>query len=232
MIQLRRSGERGYFDHGWLKSFHTFSFSEYYDPKFMGFSVLRVINQDWVAPGEGFPSHPHKDMEIVTYMLEGTLEHKDSTGGRGQIKKGEIQRMTAGSGIAHSEFNASPTEPAELIQIWIQPAKKGLPPTYEQKAVSDQEKRGKFVPIISPAGGKGVMQINQDASIWAALLDDSDRAVLDLAPGRKAWVHVAKGSVKLNGKPLNEGDGAAVVDEGKLDFTEGKKADILVFDVA
>ncbi len=233
MITLRKSGERGYADHGWLKSFHTFSFANYYDPQHMGFRALRVINDDRVAPSMGFPTHGHRDMEIVTYVLAGALEHKDSMGNGSVIRPGEVQRMSAGTGVTHSEYNASPKDTVHLLQIWILPTKEGDKPGYEQKTFGDAEKRGKLRLVASPDGADGSVTIHQDAHIYASVLDKSSTVSLDLKPGRHAWVHVARGSAALNGTPLKAGDGAAVSDEKRIELT-GSEADseILVFELA
>ena len=210
MINIRRSNERGGGDFGWLNTRHTFSFDQYHDPRFMGFRSLRVINEDRVAPGEGFPTHPHRDMEIITYILHGALEHKDSLGTGSVIRPGDGQRMSAGRGIRHSEMNPSPTEAAHLLQIWIMPDRAGHEPSYEQKAFPDEEKRGKLRLIAGPDGKDGSVTIHQDARLYVTLLSPGQEVTHALAKGRHAWLQVAKGAVELNGKPLKQGDGAAV----------------------
>jgi hypothetical protein len=232
LIQIRHSEERGGGDHGWLKTRHTFSFSEYWDPKWMGFRSLRVINEDWVAPGNGFPTHPHRDMEIITYILEGKLEHKDSLGTGSVILPGDGQRMTAGSGIRHSEFNPSTKEPAHLLQIWIQPEKAGLQPSYEQKAFPEGEKRGKLRVIASRDAQDGSVKINQDAKLYVSLLKPGEEVSHEFGRGRHGWVQVARGAVELNGKKLSQGDGAAISEEKKLSIKGSEDAEVLLFDLA
>jgi len=232
MINIRHSNERGGGDYGWLNTRHTFSFDQYYDPRFMGFRSLRVINEDRVAPGGGFPTHPHRDMEIITYILEGALEHKDSLGTGSVIRPGDGQRMSAGRGIRHSEMNASKTAPVHLLQIWIMPDRSGYEPSYEQKTFADEEKRGKLRLIASPDGEDGSVTIHQDARLYVSLLSRDQEVAHDLAKGRYAWLQVAKGAVELNGKRLDQGDGAAVSDEQKLNIKGLKNAEILLFDLA
>jgi redox-sensitive bicupin YhaK (pirin superfamily) len=232
MIDIRRSAERGGGDYGWLKTRHTFSFDTYYDPKFTSFRSLRVMNEDWVQPGQGFPMHPHRDMEIITYILEGALEHKDSMGTGSIVHPGDGQRMSAGSGVRHSEANPSRTDPVHLLQIWIMPERRGIEPSYEQKAFPEAEKRGKLRLIASPDGGDGSVTIHQDARLYVSLLAPGQQVTHDLDKKRYAWFQVAKGAVELNGKSLNQGDGAAVNDEQKLAITGAKDAEILLFDLA
>jgi hypothetical protein len=232
MIQIRKSQERGGGDHGWLKTHHTFSFNDYWDPEWMGFRSLRVINEDWVAPNHGFPTHPHRDMEIITYLLEGRLEHQDSLGTGSVILPGDGQRMTAGSGIRHSEFNPSTTEPARLLQIWIQPEKSGLQPGYEQKSFAEDEKRGRLRLIASRQGQDGSVKINQDAELYVSLLQPGERVTHEFGPGRHGWVQVARGAVELNGKKLDQGDGAAISQEKKLSIAGAADAELLLFDLA
>ncbi len=232
MITIRPSHERGGGDYGWLNTRHSFSFDQYYDPRHMGFRSLRVINEDVVAPAAGFPTHPHRDMEIITYVLQGALEHKDSLGTGSVIRPGDGQRMSAGSGIRHSEANPSTTDPVHLLQIWIMPSQKGIAPSYEQKAFPEADKRGKLRVIASPDGREGSVTINQDASLYVSLLDPDQTVTHQLAPGRYAWVQVAKGEVALNGKVLKQGDGAAVTDETKLTLKGIQDAEILLFDLA
>ena len=233
MITVRRSQERGGADHGWLNTRHTFSFDTYYDPRHMHFRALRVINEDVVQPGQGFPTHPHRDMEIITYVLEGALEHKDSLGNGSIIRPGDGQRMSAGTGILHSEFNASKTEPVHLLQIWVMPESKGIEPGYEQKAFPETEKRGRLKLIAARKGQNGAVTVHQDVSLYVALLDNKQKVEHTLNPGRHAWLQVAKGSVELNGKRLEQGDGAAVSDEQKLALAGAQDgSEILLFDLA
>ena len=232
MITIRHSNERGGGDYGWLNTRHTFSFDTYYDPKFMGFRSLRVINEDWVQPGQGFPMHPHRDMEIITYLLDGALEHKDSMGNGSIIRPGDGQRMSAGSGVRHSEANPSKTDPAHLLQIWIMPDKPGHEPSYEQKTFPDKEKSGRLRLIASPDGKDSSVTIHQDAQLYVSLLEPGQEVKHQLDKGRYAWLQVAKGAVELNGKSLNQGDGAAISNEPKLAIKGTKKAEILLFDLA
>jgi redox-sensitive bicupin YhaK (pirin superfamily) len=232
MITIRPSNERGGGDYGWLKTRHTFSFSDYSDSKWMGFRSLRVINEDWVAPGSGFPTHPHRDMEIITYVLSGKLEHKDSLGTGSVILPGDGQRMTAGRGIRHSEANASATESVHLLQIWILPDKSGHEPGYEQKSFPESEKRGKFRLIASNDGAEGSVKINQDAKLFVTLLAPGEEVSQSLGGKRSAWLQVAKGEIELNGKRLKQGDGAAISDEAKLKVKAIEQAEVLLFDLA
>jgi redox-sensitive bicupin YhaK (pirin superfamily) len=231
MINLRRAKERGHFNFGWLDTYHTFSFGDYYDPRFMGFRDLRVINEDWVHPGHGFPTHGHRDMEIVTYVLEGGLEHKDSIGTGSVIRPGEVQRMSAGRGVRHSESNHSESETVHLLQIWIMPDEQGIEPSYEQKNYTDEEKRGQLRLIASRDGRDGSVRIHQDASIYAALLEPGQEVKHTLSPQRHAWVQVARGAVTLNGQPLEQSDGAAVSDESSLTIAGREASEILLFDL-
>jgi quercetin 2,3-dioxygenase len=230
MIQVRPSQERGHFNHGWLDTYHTFSFADYFDPDHMGFRTLRVINEDRVAPGQGFRTHSHRDMEIITYILEGTIEHKDSMGNQEQIKPGEIQRMTAGSGVTHSEYNPSAAFPLHLLQIWIVPEEKGLTPGYEQKKIEDSKNR--FILIASASPGKSQVKIHQDAAIHVCRLEKEKKADLKLGAGRHAWIQIARGGVLMNGEILRAGDGAAVTKETPLQFTANQDSEILAFDLA
>jgi len=230
-IALRRATERGHADHGWLDTWHTFSFSDYYDPRFMGFRALRVINEDFVAPGRGFPTHAHRDMEIITYVLEGALEHRDSLGTGSVIRPGEVQRMSAGTGVRHSEANPSADEPVHLLQIWIEPAKGGIEPGYEQKAFADADKRGRLRLVASPDGIEGSVTIHQDARVYATMLGPGQQIVHSLAPGRHAWVHAARGSLTLNGQRLTAGDGAAASKEPLLTLIGEQDAEALLFDL-
>jgi quercetin 2,3-dioxygenase len=235
MIQVRRGKERGHADHGWLNTYHTFSFSDYYNPKFMGFRSLRVINEDWVQPGYGFPTHPHRDMEIITYVLEGSLEHKDSMGTGSVIRPGEVQKMSAGTGVRHSEFNHSKSEPVHLYQIWILPEKEGIKPNYEQKAIPAAEKQGKLRLVASPSGGNGsnAVKLYQDAELYTAALGKAESVEHPLRDGRYAWVQVARGEVNINGQQLKAGDGAAVSQETRLEITgKADASEVLLFDLA
>jgi quercetin 2,3-dioxygenase len=232
MITIRPSAERGGGNHGWLDTKHTFSFSDYWDPKWMGFRSLRVINEDRVAPNTGFPTHPHRDMEIIAYVLEGKLEHKDSLGTGSVNLPGDGQRMTAGSGIRHSEFNPSTTQPVHLLQIWIQPEKSSLPPGYEQKTFPEAEKQGKLRLIASRDASDGSVKINQDARLYVTLLKPGEEVKHDLATGRHAWLQVARGAVELNGKKLSQGDGAAISNEKSLTIEGKEDAEVLLFDMA
>jgi hypothetical protein len=232
MITIRPAHERGGGNRGWLNTKHTFSFADYWDPKWMGFRALRVINEDRVAPNSGFPTHPHRDMEIITYVLAGKLEHKDSLGTGSVILPGDGQRMSAGSGIRHSEFNPSPNESVHFLQIWIQPEKAALPPSYEQKSFAEDEKQGKLRVLASRDAKDGSVKINQDASLYVALLKPSEEVSHELAPGRFGWLQVARGAVEVNGKKLTQGDGAAISDEKKLTIKGAEDAEVLLFDLA
>ncbi|MCL1468786.1 pirin family protein [Argonema galeatum] len=232
MITVRRSEERGHANHGWLDSYHTFSFASYYDPDNMGFRDLRVINQDRVAAGMGFPTHPHRDMEIISYVLDGALEHKDTLGTTAVIRPGEVQRMTAGTGIAHSEYNHSKSDPVHLMQIWILPEKKGLQPGYEQKMYTDEEKRGNLRLVASRDGRDGSVTIHQDVDLYATLLEPGEKVVHPIKNGRNVWVQVARGQIKLNDLPLKAGDGAALGDENIVTLEGTKAAEVLLFDLA
>jgi len=235
MIQIRPAGERGHANYGWLDTYHTFSFSDYYDPRFMGFRSLRVINEDRVQPGYGFPTHPHRDMEIVTYVLEGSLEHKDSMGTGSVIQPGEVQKMSAGTGVRHSEFNHSKTEPVHLYQIWLLPEREGIKPMYEQKAIPAEEKRGKLRVVASPKGGNGngAVKVYQDAEIFATELGAGQSVEHELGAERYAWVQVVRGTVNVNGKELRAGDGAAIAQEAQLRITgAGENSEVLLFDLA
>lgn len=232
MLRIRKASERGHADHGWLNSYHTFSFADYYDPKQMGFRSLRVINEDRVQPKEGFPTHPHRDMEIVTYVLEGALEHRDSLGNGSVIRPGEVQRMSAGTGITHSEFNHSPSEPVHFLQIWILPEKRGVTPSYEQTLFPDEEKRKNLRLIASRDGRNGSVTVHQDVNLYAALLEQGEEITHVVPAGRHAYLQVARGSVEINGRQLAQGDGAAVSDENQLIVTGKEKAEVLLFDLA
>ncbi len=232
MITKRPGSERGHFDHGWLKTYHTFSFADYRDPNHMGFRQLRVINEDEVSPGMGFPTHGHRDMEIVTYVLEGALEHRDSMGNGSVIRPGDVQRMTAGTGVQHSEFNASKSEPVHLLQIWILPAKTKLAPGYEQTTIAAKDKRGVLRLIASPDGSDGSVTIHQDVRLYASVLEPGEKVIQDLARGRFGWLQVARGAVTVNGQALAHGDGAAVSDETSLAIAAAAPSEILLFDLA
>ena len=235
MLSIRPGNARGRGDHGWLDSRHTFSFADYYDPKHMGFRALRVINEDRVAAGAGFPTHGHRDMEIVSYVLEGGLEHKDSLGTGSVIRPGDVQRMSAGTGVRHSEYNASKTAPVHFFQIWILPSQSGVSPGYEQKTFTDADKRGRLRVVAAPDGRDGSVTLNADAAIYAGLLAAGESAELSLAPERHAWVQVARGAAHVNGTRLSTGDGAAISDEARV-VIEGatgadKFAEVLVFEL-
>ncbi|MDX1583644.1 MAG: pirin family protein [Thermoanaerobaculia bacterium] len=230
MIEIRKSGDRGSFDHGWLDTKHTFSFADYHDPDFMGFRSLRVINEDVVAPGKGFGTHPHRDMEIITYVLEGALQHRDSMGTGSIIRPGDVQKMSAGTSVFHSEFNASESEPVHLLQIWILPERRGIEPYYEQHHFERSELEGRFRLVGRRGGGEGVITIHQDVNLYAAILHDGDIS-LDLQPDRYGWLQVARGSVNLNGTSLEQGDGAALRDETEIRVSGTKGSEILFFDL-
>ena len=230
MMTIRRSDERGHADHGWLKTWHTFSFAGYYDPQHIGFRSLRVINDDEVAPGGGFGTHPHRDMEIITYVLSGALEHKDSMGNGRIIRPGEVQYMAAGTGVQHSEFNPSASELVHLLQIWIQPDRKGAKPRYEEKSTA-KAKSGELHLIASKAGRDGSIAINQDADLYMAKLANGDSLTQQLRPQRHAWVHIAQGDVTVNGQRLRSGDAAALSDESSLSLTANGDSQVLLFDL-
>jgi redox-sensitive bicupin YhaK (pirin superfamily) len=232
VITIRPAAERGQTDWGWLDSRHTFSFGEYYDPRNLGFRSLRVINDDRVTPGGGFGTHGHRDMEILSYVLDGGLEHKDSTGGGGVIRPGEIQFMRAGTGVTHSEYNASKTEPVHFLQVWIVPDTRGLAPRYDQKAFDEGAARTGLVLLASRDGRDGSIQVRQDVSLWVTRLGEGDQRAHVLAPGRHAWVHVARGSATLNGHALEEGDGAAFSEEPSVRLVGSGDAEVLLFDLA
>lgn len=232
MITVRKSTDRGHFDFGWLNTYHTFSFGEYYDPRHMGFRSLRVINEDLVQPGGGFPTHPHRDMEIISYVVAGGLAHKDSMGNGSTIKPGEVQRMSAGTGVYHSEFNHSKDEVVHLLQIWLQPAKKGIKPGYEQKFFSDVEKQGKLRLVASPDGSEGSVTINQDVKLYATLLQSGQKVEFNQQPDRHLWIQVVHGSIELNGKHLEQSDGAAISGEQTISLLGKDAAEVLIFDLA
>lgn len=231
-LQIRKSNARGHVKIGWLDSHHTFSFGNYYDPNHMGFRALRVINDDRVTPGAGFGTHGHRDMEIITYVLEGALEHKDSLGTGAVIYPGDAQRMSAGTGIMHSEFNHSQTEPVHFLQIWIVPDTQGLPPSYEQRSIPLEEKRGKLRLIAAKDGREGAVTVHQDMALYVSVLEAGDRVSYDLKPNRHAWLHIARGTATLNGHSLTEGDGASLSGEERLEISTDAGGEILLFDLA
>lgn len=231
MLTIRRSAERGYADHGWLKSFHTFSFGNYFDPQHVAFGPLRVINEDRVAPGQGFGTHGHRDMEIISYVLQGELAHRDSLGTGSTIKPGDVQRMSAGHGVTHSEFNASKTDAVHFLQIWMQPNQRGIPPEYEQKFFSPDEKRGRLRLIASPDGANGSVRIHQNALIFAGLFDGTGNEKLEIGNDRQAFIHVARGAITANGERLHAGDAVQLIDEQSLEITSGEEAEVIVFDL-
>jgi redox-sensitive bicupin YhaK (pirin superfamily) len=232
MIALRKSIDRGQADHGWLKSQHSFSFADYHDPAHMGFGNLRVINEDRIAPGTGFGTHGHRDMEILSYVLDGALAHRDNIGNGTTIVPGEVQRMSAGSGVMHSEFNAAPNATTHFLQIWILPNQRGIKPGYEQKAFAVDERRGRLRVVASPDGRDGSLSVHADASVHAGLLDGGERAELALAEGRLGYVHVARGAVQVNGQSLEAGDAALLRGERRIELANGRDAEVLVFDLA
>jgi len=231
MLSIRRSAERGQADHGWLRSQHSFSFAEYFDPEHIEFGALRVINEDRVAPGMGFGTHGHRDMEIVSYVLEGALQHRDSMGNGSVMQPGDVQRMSAGTGVMHSEFNASKTEPVHFLQIWIQPAERGTAPGYEQKHFTADQKRGRLCLVASPDGTADSLRIQQDARLYAGLFDGTEQATLPLDATRMAYVHVVRGAVQINGVALSGGDALKLRDVAAVEIRAGKDAEVLVFDL-
>ena len=232
MMQIRRSQERGYADHGWLKSFHSFSFAGYYDPAWMGWGNLRVINEDRIAPGTGFGTHGHRDMEIISYVLQGNLAHKDSMGNIKGIPPGDVQRMSAGTGVRHSEFNHAPESVTHFLQIWIEPDERGIAPSYEQKSFAQADKRGRLRKVASRNGDQGSVRIHADATMYAGLFDAGESAELALDPGRKAYVHVVRGQLQVNGHTLTGGDAAVMAQETLIRLERGQDAEVLVFDLA
>ncbi|MBP6900852.1 MAG: pirin family protein [Burkholderiaceae bacterium] len=235
MITIRRSQDRGHAEHGWLDSFHTFSFADYHDPAWMGWGNLRVINEDRIAAGTGFGTHGHRDMEIISYVLDGALAHQDSMGNGTAILPGEVQRMSAGSGVRHSEFNHSKTGATHFLQIWIYPDQTGINPGYEQKAFSEADKRGRLRLVAAPpdeAAASGAVTLHADARLHAGLFDGDETAQLDLAAGRRGWVHVVRGAVTVNGQALQAGDALGLVDEAQVHIAQGRDAELLVFDLA
>ncbi len=232
MIKIRKSEERGHLNHGWLDTYHTFSFDQYFDPAHSHFRSLRVINEDRVAAGKGFPTHSHRDMEIITYILSGELEHRDSMGNGSVIRPGDVQRMSAGTGVSHSEFNPSDTEAVHLLQIWIMPRARNLPSSYEQKYFSEDERRGELRLVASPDGSDGSVTIQQDARLYASILEAAATLEHSIPEGRHAWVQIARGNVTVNGHDLKQGDGASVSDEQSLTLVAADEAEVLLFDLA
>ncbi|MDX1467251.1 MAG: pirin family protein [Halomonas sp.] len=231
MLTLRPAQERGYADHGWLKGRHSFSFADYFDPAHLHFSVLRVINEDLVVPGQGFGRHGHRDMEIFSYVLDGELAHRDTLGNDSSIRPGQVQLMSAGTGVMHSEFNGSDERPVHFLQIWLIPREAGLTPRYQETEFGEADKRGKLQPIITPDGRDGSLVIQQDAAIYAALIDGEEHAERRLAPGRRGYVHVARGSLVVNGQPMRAGDGLKLEEEASVILEQGREAEVLVFDL-
>ena len=232
MITVRKSNDRGTFNHGWLDTRHTFSFASYYDPRHMGFRSLRVINEDIVSPGEGFGTHPHRDMEIVTYIVSGQLEHRDSLGSGGILRRGDVQAMSAGSGLTHSEFNPSSDEPVHLLQIWIMPAQRGTKPAYAQTQFGDEEKRNRLTAVASSNGNGSALHLGQDASVYASVIDAGHDVQHRLASGRAAWLQLVTGDLEVNGTKLAAGDGAAIEDESDLQIHANDSSEFLLFDLA
>jgi redox-sensitive bicupin YhaK (pirin superfamily) len=232
MLTLRQSNDRGYADHGWLKSFHSFSFAGYQDPRFMGWGNLRVINEDWIAPGMGFGTHGHRDMEIISYVVSGELAHKDNMGNVKSIPPGDVQRMSAGTGVMHSEFNHAEGQQTHLLQIWITPNQMGIPPGYEQKTIPESEKQGVLKLVASPDGSKGSVTIHADAKMYVGLFDGDQSATLALDPARKAYVHLVQGALLVNGQRLQTGDALMVEAESALELGQASQAEVIVFDLA
>jgi redox-sensitive bicupin YhaK (pirin superfamily) len=231
MLEIRKAGERGHANHGWLDSWHSFSFADYHDPRHMGFGALRVINEDRVQPGMGFGTHGHRDMEIISYVLEGALAHKDSMGNGSTIVPGDVQRMSAGRGVLHSEFNHEAAGETHFLQIWIEPSVRGIDPGYEQKRFGPEDKRGRLRLVASPDGREGSVKIHQDAFVYAALLDGAERATHKLAPGRRAYVHLARGQLRANGEALSAGDALKAIDVPEIVLEQGVEAEALLFDL-
>ena len=231
MLTLRKSNDRGYADHGWLKSFHSFSFANYHDPKHMGWGNLRVINEDRIAPGKGFGTHGHRDMEIISYVLEGNLAHQDTIGNVKGIPPGDVQRMSAGTGVQHSEFNHADNQATHFLQIWIEPNVTGIPASYEQKTFAQSDKRGRLRLVASPDGAQGSVLIHADARMYAGLFDEGEAATLELAEGRKGYVHLVKGEIEVNGQKLVAGDAALLANESRVALSNGRGAEVLVFDL-
>jgi redox-sensitive bicupin YhaK (pirin superfamily) len=231
-MEIRRSEERGHAQHGWLDSFHSFSFADYHDPRHMGYGALRVINEDRVQPGQGFGTHGHRDMEIISYVLEGGLAHKDSMGNGSVIKPGDVQRMSAGTGVRHSEYNASDRDPVHFLQIWIEPSERNAPPAYEEKHFDEASKRGKLRLIASSDGREGSVTIRQDASVYATLLDGADTVEFQQRAGRRTYLHVIRGAVSVDGQPLGAGDALKIEGEAKVRLENARQAEVLLFDLA
>jgi redox-sensitive bicupin YhaK (pirin superfamily) len=231
MLTIRRAEQRGHANHGWLDTYHTFSFADYHDPAHMGFRALRVINEDRVLPGRGFGTHGHRDMEIVSYVLEGALQHRDSMGTGSVIRPGDVQRMSAGTGVLHSEFNASDREPVHFLQIWLLPSRGGIAPGYEQKTIGDAEKRGRLRLVASPDGADGGLTIHANAKLYASLLSAGESVQHVVVPGRHAWVQVVRGRVRVAGEALKAGDGASISDAGALPVEAADEAELLIFDL-
>jgi redox-sensitive bicupin YhaK (pirin superfamily) len=232
MMEIRRSEERGHAQHGWLDSFHSFSFADYYDPGHMGFGALRVINEDRVKPGQGFGTHSHRDMEIISYVLDGALAHKDSMGNGSVIRPGDVQRMSAGTGVRHSEYNASDRDPVHFLQIWIEPEERDIAPSYEEKHFDAASKRGRLRLIASREGREGSVRIHQDAAVYAALVDGDESIAHQAAPGRSLYVHVVRGSAEVNGQPLEAGDAMKLWEgDNKVRIEKGRDAEVLIFDL-
>jgi redox-sensitive bicupin YhaK (pirin superfamily) len=231
MITIRRSEDRGHFNHGWLDTYHTFSFAAYHDPRHMGFRVLRVINEDRVQQGEGFPTHSHDNMEIITYVLEGALEHKDSMGHSTVIRPGDVQRMSAGTGITHSEYNHSRTEPVHLLQIWIIPDRQSLEPAYEQTYFSDEDKRGKLCLVASREGRDGSLTVHQDLDLYVSILEQREKVIHSILPDRHIWVQVTRGELEIEGRTLKAGDGASIIDEKEVTLCGLGKCEVILFDL-
>ena len=232
MLNIRRAADRGHANHGWLDSNHSFSFANYYDPKHMGFRGLRVINEDRVSPGRGFGTHPHRDMEIISYVLDGALEHEDSMGNGSVIRPGDVQRMSAGTGVYHSEYNASKSDPVHFMQIWIMPERGGIEPSYEQKAFAPEERRNTLRLVVDPQGERGAVSINADMRLYAGVLEPEQTVIHEVPRGRHAWVQIVRGSVKLNGELLGAGDGASTSEAGSLTLEGVEPSEVLVFDLA
>ena len=232
MIEIRKAGERGMADHGWLQSAHSFSFAGYHDPRHMGYGPLRVINEDRVQPGMGFGTHGHRDMEILSYVLEGELSHKDNMGNGSVIVPGDVQRMSAGRGVLHSEFNPSRENGVHFLQVWIEPSQRGIPASYEQARIESADKRGRLALIAAPAGEGGAVELHQDARVYAGMFDADESASLPLREGRRAYVHVARGAVAVNGTPLGPGDAAMLENESEVRLSQGDGAEVLVFELA
>lgn len=231
MLSLRKASDRGHADHGWLRSWHSFSFADYHDPRHMGFGPLRVINDDWIAPGQGFGTHPHRDMEIITYVLDGAIAHRDSLGNGAVVHPHEVQRMSAGRGVLHSEFNPSPDQATHMLQIWILPDRQGVAPSYEQTTFSAEDKRGRLRLVADGEGQDGAVRIHSSTRLYAGLFAGAEHAELPLAPGRLAYVHVARGQVQVNGLALSAGDALKINHEEQVRIAEGQDAEVLVFDL-